>query len=849
MPSARTLGIEEELQIVDGGTSRLAFRAPQLLSRLPTEGYAPELQRSTVETNTQVHRSLDDLSQELVALRRAVIKAAEREGLAVAAAGTAPLSSVADLELTAGGRYSRMQQDYRLLVDEHLVCGLQVHAGVDDPDVAVRIIPRVEHALPVLLALSASSPFFEGQDTGYASVRTVIWQRWPTAGRTPRVQSYEEYDGLIQNLISSGIISDSKMAYFDIRPSPHLPTLELRVCDSCPLVDDAILIAGLFRALVESAEQAECAGRVSPNLPGPLYQAAMWRAARSGLSDTLLDIGADSASVPAADVLGRLTKDLRPQLEESGDWEIVAELTAAALSRGTSSERQRARYAERGRVADVVRLLVEETGGRSVAPQERTRWSASYSAPPSDEAIHPTGAPYSAYRPIFKVLERFDAAELAARSELTDHQGLTFGIDGEQRPFRVDLVPRVIPAHEWAVLATGLTQRARAIEAYLRDIYGTADILRDGVIGPEVLSNCSAWREEARLLPHDVVRAPIIGFDLVRDSIGGWRVLEDNARVPSGVGYAIAIRRLMAKVIPELDAAAPTRSVDDALELIGRTLRLCTDVPDAEVALLSEGADNSGWFEHRLIAEEVGLLLTQPSEVEIRGDRVVVGGRRIDVVYLRLAGELADLVDVGGRPVGAKVLDLAQRGRVVLANAPGNGIADDKAMYCYVPDLIAYYLRERPLLAPVPTYRCADSVEFALVVDRLDELVTKPVGGFGGSGVLIGPDATTSELDSRRQEITNDPGAWVGQEVVDLSTLPTIVEGRLEPRHVDLRAFVYLTGTRAGEAELAGLALTRVAPEGSMVVNSSRGGSAKDTRVLLDPEGGERRNGDVRSYR
>jgi carboxylate-amine ligase len=457
--------------------------------------------------------------------------------------------------------------------------------------------------------------------------------------------------------------------------------------------------------------------------------------------------------------------------------------------------------------------------------------------------------PYSVYRPIFKVLERFDSQELAARTELARRQGLTFGVEGEQRPFGVDLVPRVIPAHEWAVLATGLTQRARAIEAYLRDIYGTAAILRDGVISPDVLSNSAAWRDEARLLPHDVVRAPIIGFDLVRDSIGGWRVLEDNARVPSGVGYAIAIRRLMGRVIPELDDAAPSRDVEGALELIGRTLRHCVDVPDAEVALLSEGADNSGWYEHRLIAEEVGLLLAQPSEVEIRGDRVVVGGRRIDVVYLRLGCELADLVDASGRPVGEQVLELAQRGRVVLANAPGNGIADDKAMYCYVADLIAYYLHERPLLAPVPTYRCADPDEYESVLDRLGELVTKPVGGFGGSGVLIGPESSPDDIAKRRSEITNDPKDWVAQELVDLSTLPSLVDGRLEPRHVDLRAFVYLTGTGAGDAELAGLALTRVAPQGTMVVNSSRGGGAKDTRVLLDADQGEGGKDDVRTYR
>jgi carboxylate-amine ligase len=409
--------------------------------------------------------------------------------------------------------------------------------------------------------------------------------------------------------------------------------------------------------------------------------------------------------------------------------------------------------------------------------------------------------------------------------------------------------PRVIPSHEWAVLASGLTQRARAIEAYLRDVHGPAAIVRDGVIAEEVFTGCDAWRPEARLLPPDVMRAPVIGFDLVRDSIDGWRVLEDNARVPSGIGYSIAVRRLMSEVMPEFDTIMHKRKAEDALALIGRTLRACTPVDDPVVALLSEGADNSGWYEHRLIAEEVGLLLTQPSEIEVREDRVVVGGRRVDVVYLRLGCELVELTDSRGRPVGAQVLEVAGKGGVVVVNAPGNGIADDKAMYCYVPDLIAYYLSERPLLAPVPTYRCADPTESEAVLDRLAELVTKPVGGYGGSGVLIGPEAGPGELEARRREIAENPAAWVAQEVVALSTLPTFVDGRMEPRHVDLRAFVYLTGPGAGEAELAGLALTRVAPEGSMVVNSSRGGGAKDTWILVDPDKPEEGTTDVRTVR
>jgi carboxylate-amine ligase len=838
--AARTLGVEEELQIVDSETFRLASRAPQLLSRLPEEGYAAELQRSTVETNTSVWSSLSDLRREVLLLRAQVIAAAAEQGLGVAAAGTTPLSSATDLELTARGRYSRMQQDYRLLVDEHLVCGLQVHVGVDDSDLAVRLMPRVESALPTLLALSASSPFWDGQDTGYASVRNMIWQRWPTAGRTERLQSRADYEAMMQALVGSGVISDAKMAYFDVRPSSHVPTLELRVCDSCPLVDDVVLVAGLFRAVVERAAQEELAGAPLSLTAGPVYRAAMWRAARSGLSDTLLDGGPEPLALPAAEVVTRLVDQLRPQLDETGDWEEVSGLASAAVARGSSSERQRARYAERGEVTDVVQLLLDETSGQRPSRHRRTRWTTGYRGTAVDEAVHTTGAPFPLYRPVFDVLEKFDAEEISKRCRRAEHliveEGLTFGVEGEQRAYPVDLVPRIVPAHEWAVLAAGLTQRARAIEAYLRDAYGPADILRDGVIPPDLLRNCTAWRPEARLLPPDAVRAPVIGFDLVRDSIGGWRVLEDNVRVPSGVGYAIAVRRLMRAVMPEMVADVGMHDPDEALDLIGTTLRGCSAAPDAVVALLSEGADNSGWYEHRLIAEEAGLLLAQPSEIEFHGDRVLVGGRRVDVLYLRLAGELVDLVDAGGRRVGAGILEVAQEGGVAVVNAPGNGIADDKAMYLYVPDLIAYYLRERPQLAPVPTYRCADPAECEPVLDRLDQLVTKPVGGYGGSGVLIGPEATAAELDRRRQEIVADPSAWVAQETVALSTLPTLVDGRLEPRHVDLRAVVYLTGTGAGDARLANLALTRVAPAGSMVVNSSLGGGAKDTWILLEPD-------------
>jgi len=291
MADARTLGVEEELHVVDLESGRLSARAPQLLRSLPGEHFSVELQRTTVETNSRVVRSLGDLRAEIIRLRGLVNDLAAMDGLEVIATGTAPVSFAEDFELTALGRFSRMQQDYRFLVDDQLICGLQVHVGVEDRDTAVRVLQRIAGDLPTLLALSASSPYWQGKDTGYASFRTMVWQRWPSAGSIGQLKSAAEYDRMVEDLIASGVISDAKMAYFDARPSAHVPTVELRVCDACPLVDDAVLIAGLFRAMVDAAVVSDRAGQPSPVRREPLHRAAMWRAARSGLSGPLLDGG------------------------------------------------------------------------------------------------------------------------------------------------------------------------------------------------------------------------------------------------------------------------------------------------------------------------------------------------------------------------------------------------------------------------------------------------------------------------------------------------------------------------------------------------------------------------------
>jgi len=839
MNAELTLGAEEELHLIDLESWQLSARAPQLLSRLPAEHYSAEIQRTTVETNTAVVDSLDGLRAELVRLRRGLVEVAAEDGIGVAAVGTAPSAAFADFELTTTGRYGRMQEQYRLLVDEQLICGLQIHVGVSDRDLAVQIMQRLAPSLPVLLALSASSPYWNELDTGYSSIRSIIWQRWPSAGSTGPLASAAEYDALLADLIRTGVIADAKMAYFDVRPSSHAPTLELRVCDATPIVDDAIAIAGLFRAAVRRAEVDIEEGVPFDPVPAPLHRASVWRAARAGLTGELLDHLRHPTPHPAASVVRGLVARLRPQLEELGDFEEVSELTETVLARGNSADRQRAAFAERGLLTDVVERVVAETQGPSGGPDQAVPALRRYRARAGDEAVGPGLQPRPAYRELLEYYRTQPAAALEERrthrDAWLDQTGVTFGVDGEQRRFEVDLVPRVISPHEWEALEAGLCQRARAVESFLQDVYGEQRLLADGVVDRELVEGAPGWRAEARRLPAGTVRAPVVGFDLVRNEFGGWRVLEDNLRNPSGAAYALAVRDLMDQVMPDLPRPAGLADPRVAVDQLRRCL---LGGVEGTVALLSGGPTSSAWFEHRLLAERGGMLLCVADDLEVAGGRVRhrASGSVVDALYLRLDVELVDLVDGAGRPVGAELFEVATTGALRLANAPGNGVADDKAMYCYVPELIAYYLDEHPSLESVPTYRTSDAAEYRIVLDRVGELVTKPVDGHGGIGVLIGPDAPAAAVTARRAEIVADPAGWVAQEVVALSSHPTLDAGLLQPRHVDLRAFVYVGGTGPQDCTLAGLALTRVAPEGSLVVNSSRGGGAKDTWIITGAE-------------
>ncbi|MBT1608655.1 glutamate--cysteine ligase [Curtobacterium flaccumfaciens pv. poinsettiae] len=399
MSAELTLGAEEELHLIDLESGRLSAKAPRLLPKLPTDRFGAELQRTTIETNTPVVRTLDDLRRVIVDLRSELSAAIAPAGVTIAAVGTAPRSEYADFELSAGGRYGRMQEQYRMLVDEQLICGLQVHVGVSDRDLAVLIAQRVAPVLPVLLALSASSPFWNGQDTGYASFRSIIWQRWPSAGSFGPVEDAAEYDRVLDDLIASGVIADKKMAYFDVRPSSHAPTLELRVCDATPVVDDAVLIAGLFRAAVRKAEKSVVSGAEWHPRSEPLHRAAMWQAARSGLSGELVGLGQHPERLPAEVAVRQLVSRLRPELEELGDWGTVTELLDATLARGNSTDRQRTAYAERGEIDDVVALVVEDTAGLpSGRDEDPVVPLPGYRVRAGDEAVGPGARPRPAFR-------------------------------------------------------------------------------------------------------------------------------------------------------------------------------------------------------------------------------------------------------------------------------------------------------------------------------------------------------------------------------------------------------------------------------------------------------------------
>ncbi|MEU2385297.1 glutamate--cysteine ligase [Streptomyces sp. NPDC012461] len=366
------IGAEEEFHVLDVESGRLVPRADALLTRLGRAGFTRELHRSSVESNSRVHGTLDGLYADLTGARRRLESAASSLGLTAVAAGTVPLASLAPGSTTPGDRYRRMADEYRRVADEQLICSAQVHVDVPDRDTAVRLMCPVSPWLPPLLALSASSPFWLGSDTGYASWRTMLWQRWPTAGPAGCYGSAAEYDAAVAELIGTGVVSDAGMLYQDVRPSDHQPTLELRICDACPRAETVVLVAGLFRALVRDARD-RLEREAAPGCDGhhEWLRAAVWRAARSGLEGQLVDPSTRRAA-PAPQVLRGMLHRLRPALEEAGDWPTVSGLLEEALAEGSAAHRMR-RAARREDLLAAVDLAAAETRGAHLAPHPSGR--------------------------------------------------------------------------------------------------------------------------------------------------------------------------------------------------------------------------------------------------------------------------------------------------------------------------------------------------------------------------------------------------------------------------------------------------------------------------------------------
>ncbi|USQ85231.1 glutamate--cysteine ligase [Streptomyces phaeoluteigriseus] len=361
------IGVEEEFHVLDTESGLLVPRADAVLGRLRLRpDFTAELQRSAVEWNSGVHASLDSLHADVVKARLRLDAAASGLGLAVVAAGTVPLARLTSGDATPDPRYRRMADEYRQVADEHLVCSAQVHVDVSDRDTAVRIMCAISPWLPPLLALSASSPFWLGADTGYASWRAMLWQRWPTSGPAGCFAGADEYDATVTDLVRSGVISDPGMIYYDVRPSDHQRTLELRICDACPRAETVVLIAGLFRALVEDARaRLEEPARRGAHRDGrhEWLRAAGWRAARAGLEGDLVHPVTRLAE-PAPAVLRDMLRRLRPALETAGDWDTVRGLVEEALARGSAAHRLRGIVEEKGLLAGVGTLVAETRGER-----------------------------------------------------------------------------------------------------------------------------------------------------------------------------------------------------------------------------------------------------------------------------------------------------------------------------------------------------------------------------------------------------------------------------------------------------------------------------------------------------
>jgi uncharacterized circularly permuted ATP-grasp superfamily protein len=422
--------------------------------------------------------------------------------------------------------------------------------------------------------------------------------------------------------------------------------------------------------------------------------------------------------------------------------------------------------------------------------------------------------------------------------------GITFAVYGEaestERLIPFDVIPRILAAQEWDVLRRGLEQRVRALNAYIKDVYNRRDVIRAGIVPEDLVFRNPVFRPEmnGQKVPHDIY-VHIAGIDIVRVDHDSFYVLEDNARTPSGVSYMLENREIMLRLFPDLFSrhhVAPVENYPDELLATLQSVAPNSASGEPTVALLTPGVYNSAYYEHSFLADKLGVELVEGRDLVVKGAvvymRTTEGLKRVDVIYRRVDDDFLD--PLAFRPdseLGVPGLMSAyQAGNVTLANAVGTGIADDKAVYSYMPEIVKFFLGEEPILKNVPTWRCREEEHLSYVLDHLDELVVKEVHGSGGYGMLIGPKADKTMLASFRAKLKTDPTNFIAQPTLALSTCPTCVEEGVAPRHVDLRPFV-LAGR--DHIRIVPGGLTRVAlKRGSLVVNSSQGGGTKDTWVL-----------------
>lgn len=461
-----------------------------------------------------------------------------------------------------------------------------------------------------------------------------------------------------------------------------------------------------------------------------------------------------------------------------------------------------------------------------------------------DEMFEKDGSVRPHYKLFLERVEKMGWKKLNFLQHSTDRAqlslGMTFNVysdnEGVERILHLDIVPRIISSEEWAYLEKGLKQRVKALNMFIDDIYNDQKVLKDNIIPKElVLSSASYLKECIGLKPPKGVWCHITGSDMIRGADGKYYVLEDNLRCPSGVSYMLENREILKRTFPELFEKLKVRPVSDYSHGLRDMLESLTDNTPASIAVLTPGIYNSAYFEHSYLAQQIGADLVEGKDLVVKDDivyKITTGGlERVDVIYRRLDDDFIDpLVFNKDSMLGTPGLFGAyKKGNVVLVNAPGTGVVDDKAVYAYIPRIIKYYLGEDAILENVPTYICAEEDDLNYVLENIDKLVVKQTDGSGGYGMLVGPKSTKAEQEEFILKIKNNPRNYIAQPMINLSRVPTLTHDTIEGRHVDLRPYI-LYGK---DIKIIPGALTRVAlKKGSIVVNSSQGGGSKDTWVL-----------------